>query len=84
MRQRAGKLCNLPACNIMPLCCPSQCLVLLCPSVVRQLCPVSWTVQSKIAGVRQEQSQIDCIFFKQGRCSKGSLCPFRHDSVSLV
>ena len=24
---------------------------------------------------------MDCLFFKQGRCSKGSLCPYKHDPV---
>lgn len=45
-------------------------------------------LQSKLVSMsqnlRQEQAQKDCIFFLQGRCSKGSLCPFRHDAVRGV
>lgn len=44
-------------------------------------CPFSLALQSKIGSVRQEQAKVDCLFFKQGRCIKGSLCPFRHDQV---
>ncbi len=40
-------------------------------------------VQTKVNSInlREQQGQQDCIFFLQGRCSKGSLCPFRHDEV---
>ena len=38
-------------------------------------------LQSKITGFRQQQGQQDCLFFLQGRCTKGSLCPYRHDPV---
>ena len=40
-------------------------------------------LQTKVNSVnlREQQGQQDCIFFLQGRCSKGSLCPFRHDEV---
>lgn len=31
--------------------------------------------------MREQQAQQDCFYFLQGRCSKGSLCPFKHDEV---
>lgn len=37
-------------------------------------------LQTKISAVRG-QSQPDCVFFLGGRCTKGALCPFKHDQV---
>ena len=31
--------------------------------------------------MREQQAQQDCFYFLQGRCAKGSLCPFKHDEV---
>lgn len=40
-------------------------------------------LQAKVGSVnvREQQAQQDCFYFLQGRCSKGSLCPFKHDEV---
>ena len=40
------------------------------------------TVGVALGAIRQEQGKKPCIYFLQGRCAKGSLCPFLHDEVS--
>ena len=38
-------------------------------------------LQTKIGAYKVVQAQQDCVFFLQGMCKKGSLCPYRHDPV---
>lgn len=69
-----------PAC----LCdCALQAAACLGPQFVTPTLPATHLPQSKVGSVnvREQQAQQDCFYFLQGRCAKGSLCPFRHDEV---
>ena len=44
-------------------------------------CSTRLPPQAAITQMRQQQSTQDCLYFLSGRCTKGSLCAFRHDEV---